>query len=598
MSTLHPASILCALCLLFPSKFVFAVEDQVILGSFSSQASAEQHAKSLAKKVPYSIDVKLYGGPSGNLYRLTIGPLSTPKSKQVITQLADLGVDSWRLRINEPDSVPATIAQDNKDTTNEVANLPEYSGIKELESSKTGKRLSLIEAVHMALERNLRLQAGQTQLHVASGRSDQARSALLPQLGLSAGQTAIDKDRASASNGRAPEYQSFASLSLQQLIYSDDVSAAYQIQKILVEAAGHEYQMQLQDVVLETSVAYLTVLRSESLLSVITDDLKLTESNLEQANVRLSYGVTSKSEVYRWQSRLSVSRSAVTNAISVVENSYVNLNHILNQPLMQKGQLENPSLGDETFLLNQAGLLDSLKDPVNRLAGFEFWQRIALEHAPELALAQSKQAVTERSLTASKRSLYVPTVKLSGEIRKNLDESGEGVDELDFTFPGFETQIGGSTDDVDWNASLVAQLPLYSGGERLARIRTSGAEFNEAQLLVDETQLSVRAQLLKQYNFMMASLLNIDNARVAAESSKKNLELVLESYNGGVVTIIDLLDAQLVALTSALDKANAEYDFLIEYYRLQRASGRFDLLMTKGDRGQVRSQLALQLRGK
>jgi outer membrane protein TolC len=170
------------------------------------------------------------------------------------------------------------------------------------------------------------------------------------------------------------------------------------------------------------------------------------------------------------------------------------------------------------------------------------------------------------------------------------------VDQLDFTIPGTGEKIGGITDEVEWNAALTADLPLYAGGGRLARIQSANADVTQARLLVDETQLNIRAQLLRQYYLMIASLQNIEYARVASDAGANNLELVVESYASGVVTIIDLLDAQLAALTSALDAANAEYDFLIEYFRLQRISGNFDLLMEVNDRDQMRSDLQSRLR--
>ncbi len=49
---------------------------------------------------------------------------------------------------------------------------------------------------------------------------------------------------------------------------------------------------------------------------------------------------------------------------------------------------------------------------------------------------------------------------------------------------------------------------------------------------------------------------------------------------------------------ACLDAANAEYDFLIEYFRLQRISGNFDLLVSPEDRNKMRSGLASRLRHK
>jgi outer membrane protein TolC len=219
-----------------------------------------------------------------------------------------------------------------------------------------------------------------------------------------------------------------------------------------------------------------------------------------------------------------------------------------------------------------------------------------MNNAPELELARSELLVTERTLLAARRSLSIPTVALVGEYRKRIAKDGAGVDQLDFTIPGTGEKIGGITDEVEWNAALTADLPLYAGGGRLARIQSANADVNQARLLVDETQLNIRAQLLRQYYQMIASLKNIEYARIASDAGANNLELVVESYASGVVTIIDLLDAQLAALTSALDAANAEYDFLIEYFRLQRISGNFDLLMEVNDRDQMRSDLQSRLR--
>lgn len=553
----------------------------LVVGVFSSEARAGKNARLLEEKSNESIDVRLHNSQ----YRLTIGPLLGSDIESIRSNLSSHGIDSWLWRVQEV--VPVAPLESIVDT------VPEESSAEERPAENT---MSLVEAVHLGLERNLRLLAAQTRIDAARGQTGQARSALLPQLGLQASQTAIDEDRAEAGNGRAPEFQAFATLSLRQLIYSDDVSAAYQISKILEQAAGYEYESRLQDTVLDVSIAYLTVLRAESLVSVFRDDLKLTSSNLDRANVRLSFGVANKSEVYRWQTRLASSNSRLLNAIARSETARVMFNRVLNQPLEKKQPLQKPDLRDETFLLGEPGLAEALQNPQNRQASFEFWQQIALANAPELAIARSQLSVAERTRLAARRSLTRPTVALTGEFRKRVSKDGAGVTQLDFTIPGTGEKIGGITDEEEWNATLVANLPLYAGGERLARIRTANADVEQARFRVDETQLNIRARLLSQYHSMMAALQNIEHARVASEAGANNLELVIESYTSGVVTIIDLLDAQLAALTSALDAANAEYDFLTEYFRLQRISGKFDLLMSAGELDAMRSNLRSRLR--
>ena len=52
----------------------------------------------------------------------------------------------------------------------------------------------------------------------------------------------------------------------------------------------------------------------------------------------------------------------------------------------------------------------------------------------------------------------------------------------------------------------------------------------------------------------------------------------------GVVSIVDLLDAQNTALSADEDAENAVFTFLIDLMRVQRAVGRFDFFMTPDDR--------------
>ncbi len=81
-----------------------------------------------------------------------------------------------------------------------------------------------------------------------------------------------------------------------------------------------------------------------------------------------------------------------------------------------------------------------------------------------------------------------------------------------------------------------------------------------------------------------ASYPNIRLSRSAAEAARKNLELVTDQYVRGLVSIVDLLDAQNSSLRADQDAENAVYNFLIDWMDVERAAGRFDFLMTQAER--------------
>ncbi len=58
-------------------------------------------------------------------------------------------------------------------------------------------------------------------------------------------------------------------------------------------------------------------------------------------------------------------------------------------------------------------------------------------------------------------------------------------------------------------------------------------------------------------------------------AAARNLELVEDAYGRGVVSVLDLLDAQNAALLAQEAAANAVHDFLKDLMEVERAIGKF-----------------------
>ena len=67
---------------------------------------------------------------------------------------------------------------------------------------------------------------------------------------------------------------------------------------------------------------------------------------------------------------------------------------------------------------------------------------------------------------------------------------------------------------------------------------------------------------------------------MASEAAKKSLKVVQDGYAQGMVSILDLLDAQNTALVSAELASNAVYDFIIELMAAERSIGLFYLQLS------------------
>ncbi len=81
-----------------------------------------------------------------------------------------------------------------------------------------------------------------------------------------------------------------------------------------------------------------------------------------------------------------------------------------------------------------------------------------------------------------------------------------------------------------------------------------------------------------------ASNAGIALTRKAADAAARNLELVTDAYSLGVVSIIDLLDAQNAAFVSEFSAVNANYEFLLDLMEIERAVGRFTFFSAPQER--------------
>lgn len=424
--------------------------------------------------------------------------------------------------------------------------------------------LTLAQAVREAVEANLSLRAAERS--VVAGRENvrRARSALKPQLQASAGGLKIDADRASASFGTQSERTVTAGVSMSQILYSNAARSGLAITRQVQLSREHEWEARRLDVALQAATAFLNLLRAETLERINQENLRLTESNLELARRREQVGFSGPAEVYRWESRLATARSELLHAHSVVHLAFVELNRILDRPLEGFFVANPPSLVDPG-LITGFGRLNQYVDNAASFTLFkDFMVRDALLNAPELKSIEAAIAAAERSLSASRRSFWAPDLILFGDARRDVSRGGEGG-----TVPS-------PADSNDWSVGVEASLPLYAGGARRADRRQDREELSvlrlEWQSLVQQVEQRARAVLYEITSTFPA----IELTQEAARAARKNLELVTDSYARGVVTVIDLIDAQNNALVAEGVAANAEYDFLIDLMRLQRATSRFD----------------------
>ena len=448
----------------------------------------------------------------------------------------------------------------------------------DIDTSSTGRpRLTLHNAVRSAIENNLDISAKAREVRAGAQTVRMARASLLPQLEVSGTGSQIDRDRVL---GTQPERSASASATLSQLIFSEPAWANLSIQSSLQRSRESEYDQLQLDITLDASTAYLNVLRAQKIMLILLDNVKITRTNLEIAQIRETTGSAGPGEPLRWESEVATSRKNVMEAHSRMAQAGLLLNQILHRRLDEEFTAAEVALDDPALLTSKPHFLRHLDNPLSFERLSAFMVKEGLSHAPEIQQIDALRAAQKRTLTSQQLSFFAPTISTFGEYTNNFYRGGKNAGA---TLP---------YDKNDWVVGLQLSLPLFTGFSRAASREKASQELQQQeaqrQAIAERIELRIRSEMQN----IKASYFGIQQSRLAAEAAQKNYDIVADSYSQGSLPIINLLDAQNAALLSNQVAANALYDFLIDYMNMQRAIGQFDVLQSAADREAFAKRLA------
>lgn len=485
-----------------------------------------------------------------NVYRILLG-----------TPAASLNVDFYasdRLSIN-------------MQTARSIGVSPRWQILEDAELlydniTSNARIITLSEAMARALEANVDLQATRVNNALSDADIGIARSFLLPQLNANASYQTIDADRANPLV--AAENSTDAGINASQTIYSDDQWANFTISKYLRQSIDLDVQITLLDTLQAAATAYLNVLSAIAQEQVQKSNVELDRENLELAKSRVRIGDTSRADVLRWQSQIARDRQSLLAAEAnrkIAETELYRILHISpSDEIATSDTMVNKILKE----LNRSENRDLYDNPLAWEKFIAFQTNIAIENAPEVKRFDYLLKAQNRQITADKRAYYVPEISLTSSLSENLDRSGSGSD-----------LRGTGINDDQWSIGVQATLPIFTSGQLGSQLNRSRNERHQLSLQQTSAKEVIEVRMRSALFNAAASHSSIRLAENAATAANENLDLVIDSYTEGALSITDLTDAQDAALAAQLQAAAARYQFLIDLVSVLRAESNFMLLL-------------------
>ena len=420
--------------------------------------------------------------------------------------------------------------------------LPILIGLSLSGFSTLSQAENLMQVYQQARLSNPELRKSAADRDAAFEKINEARSPLLPQLGLGADYTYSNGYRdANGVNSNATS----ASLQLTQSIFDMSKWRALTLQEKSAGIQDVTYQTDQQTLILNTATAYFNVLNAIDVLSYTQAQKDAVYRQLDQTTQRFNVGLVAITDVQNARSQYDTVLANEVTARNNLDNAVEQLRQVTGNYYP-----ELASLNVDGFKTNKPQAVNALlKEAENRnlsLLQARLSQDLAREqirlaqdgHLPTLNLTAST-GVSDTSYSGSKTNT------------SQYDDSNMGQNKIGLSF----------------------SLPLYQGGMVNSQVKQAQYNFVGASEQLESAHRSVVQTVRSSFNNINASISSINAYNQAVVSAHSSLDAMEAGYSVGTRTIVDVLDATTTLYNAKQQLANARYTYLINQLNVKFALG-------------------------
>ncbi|AEX20882.1 MULTISPECIES: outer membrane channel protein TolC [Vibrio] len=367
-----------------------------------------------------------------------------------------------------------------------------------------------------------------------------SRSALLPQINLTAGYDVIrgDIDYDSAGKTTYDKNDLTAGINFTQELYNRASWITLDTAEKTARQADATYAATQQSLILRVSQAYFEVLRAQDNLVFVRAEKAAVGRQLEQTKQRFEVGLSAITDVHDAQAQYDAVLADEVLAENDLINSYESLREITGQ--------EHKNLN----VLDTARFSASRSDsPAEDLI------EIAKEQNLSLLSSRISQDIARDNISLAS-SGHLPTLSLDG----GYNYSDRGQSSADYDLDALSVGINLS-------------VPLYTGGNVTSQTKQAEYAYVAASEDLEAQYRSVVKDVRAQNNNINASIGALKAYEQSVVSARSALEATEAGFDVGTRTIVDVLDATRRLYDANRNLSNARYDYIISGLQLRQAVG-------------------------
>lgn len=388
--------------------------------------------------------------------------------------------------------------------------------------------LSLSDSVALALKNNPSIKMAQSDKDKSKWSVSEAQAGRMPTVSLGNSYSLKDHNPAGTDDLSG-------SLRMNWQLYSGGrVEGQIDQAKRGVGVADLGVEKTKQQLKLDTTTAYFTILQTKNLVEVNQQSVSNLQEHLNSVQAKYDVGVVAKSDVLRAEVELA---NAQQNLIKAQNNYDLAVAGLLNTMTIDPGT-ELALTDTLSYNKYDKTLDDSLQ---------------AAQTRPDVAQAEENVKISETAVKMAK-SGKLPSVSLSASNGWN------------------GSVLPGSGDD-DWSVGLSASWSIFDAGSTSAKVKQADASLDKAKEQLVQVKNSAALEVRQNYLSMQEAEKRIDTNKVAVGKAEEDLVIAREKYNAGVGTNLDVIDAQLALTQAKTNEIQALFDYNVNVAKIDKAIG-------------------------
>lgn len=414
---------------------------------------------------------------------------------------------------------------------------------------ETSIALGLLQAYEAATLNDSNLRSARAQADVVGERLVQAKAQLLPNVSFNASRFKNDLTRTQPNilgqeTSSDDRYLSDSqTLQIRQPLYRPAIGIGVDQARYQVDDAQAVLARESQNLGVRVAESYLQVLLAQDRVHLLGAQEKLARQQVDAAQKRLKAGQGIRTDIDEALARLDLLLAQELEAEQALQGARLQLQMMVQQPVESVQALVPERLPFSTF-----GAPD-----------VQSWMQRAEQSSPEIkALRARVQAAAEDVKRA--QAGHKPTLDAIVQLTKSRSEN--------VTSP--------QSSYINRQVGLQLNVPLYSGGAVQSAVRQALAE----QLRLEESLESVRRDLSvrvqKEWRGVTEGVRRTQALAQAVASAEQVVISVSRSFEGGVRTVLDVLNAEQQVQQARRDLAEARYTYVVSRLRLLSLAGELD----------------------